>query len=157
VDIDRDFYRLAGSSSLTSLVLISGKTGNEHTVVERSSRLLSLLLPYRRSVMAAKATVESVASFVNAIVDVPTEPPSLYMDIEGGKLAYHRTEKALLEVHVSSVVLTCTRVLNIHKLKEDAFETPGTKGKPFKNILESRDIPKIFHCVTKDQAALKGL
>jgi hypothetical protein len=157
VDIGSDFCRLTASSSLTSLVLTSEKIGNEHTIVERSPRLLSLLLPCHPSVMAAKATVEGVASFVDAIADVPTEPPSLYMDIEGGKLAYHQTEMALLEVRFYSVVLTCTRVLDIHELKEDAFETPGTKGKPFKNLLESRDIPKVFHCVVKDQAALKGL
>jgi hypothetical protein len=98
VDIGGDFCRLTGSSSWTSLVLMSEKIGNEHTVVERSSRLLSLLLPCRSSVMAAKKTVEGVASLVDVIADVPTEPSSLYMNIEGGKLAYHQSEIALLDV-----------------------------------------------------------
>lgn len=96
-------------------------------------------------------TRTAVADFINAIADLPTSPPSLYVDLEGVYLSRHGSI-SILQVHVSPN--NRTYLIDIHTLGDNAFSTAGSTGETLKGILESDSIPKVFFDVRNDSDAL---
>lgn len=90
-------------------------------------------------------------SLVDLLEDLPTNPPSLYIDIEGINLSRHGSVSILqLLVHSRKQ----TFLLDIHTLGNKAFTTAGTSGQSLKDIMESDSIPKVFFDVRNDSNAL---
>jgi exonuclease 3'-5' domain-containing protein 1 len=94
---------------------------------------------------------ESVANLVDNLASLPTDPPLLYLDLEGIYLSCHGSI-SILQIFVSPQ--KCMYLIDVHTLQEKAFLTAGTAGKPLKMILESDRIPKVFFDVCNDSDAL---
>ena len=75
-----------------------------------------------------------MASFLGALLDIPTSPPSLYLDLEGINLSRHGT-LAIVSVFVAPQ--NRVYLIDVHVLGERAFSTKGSKGETFKGVLES--------------------
>jgi exonuclease 3'-5' domain-containing protein 1 len=96
-------------------------------------------------------TPDAVAHLVDSLLDLPRNPPSLYMDIEGVNLS-RLGSVSILQI----LVLPCdkTYLVDIHVLKGEAFTTAGATGQTLKDVLESATIPKVFFDVRNDSDAL---
>ncbi|ORY10439.1 ribonuclease H-like domain-containing protein [Clohesyomyces aquaticus] len=99
-------------------------------------------------------TPEAVAALVDAIANLPTHPPSLYIDLEGIDLSRHGTI-SILQLFV--LPHSRTYLIDIHNLRSAAFLTPSPKGHTLKGILESAVVPKAFFDVRNDSDALYSL
>ncbi|MCJ1436892.1 hypothetical protein MMC27_006274 [Xylographa pallens] len=102
----------------------------------------------------AVTIVDSVASLVallNCVENLPTQPPSLYLDLEGVRLSRHGSISVLqifvLPYHHSFLV-------DVHVLQADAFRIPSRAGTTLKSVLESKSVPKVFFDVRNDADAL---
>ena len=96
-------------------------------------------------------TTDALAKLMDKIANLPTNPPSLYLDLEGVNLS--RTGSvSILQLFV--VPEGHVYLIDIHVLNSVAFTTAGTAGKKFKHILEDPAIPKVFFDVRKDSDAL---
>jgi hypothetical protein len=100
-------------------------------------------------------TAEGVAKFMDEIADLRINRPSLYMDMERDKLAYGG-HMWFFQIRVASPHLSVIVVFDIKTLGAKAFKTGCRQSTTLRNVLESSTIPKIFHCVSNDQAALKA-
>ncbi|EMR64753.1 putative 3 -5 exonuclease protein [Eutypa lata UCREL1] len=96
-------------------------------------------------------TKTAVAEIVDSLDGLPTVPPSLYIDLEGEHLSRHGTLD-ILQLHV--LPSDQTYLIDIKVLGHNAFNTPGTCGLTFKDLLESPDIPTVFFDVRRDSDAL---
>jgi exonuclease 3'-5' domain-containing protein 1 len=96
-------------------------------------------------------TCTAVADLTDALANLPTSPPSLYLDLEGVFLSRHGSV-SILQVHVSPN--DRTYLIDIHTLGNKAFSTTGASGQTLKGILESDSIPKVFFDVRNDSDAL---
>ena len=96
-------------------------------------------------------TCTAVADLIDAIANLPTSPPSLYIDLEGVNLSRHGSV-SILQVHFSPD--NRTYLIDIHTLGDKAFSTAGASGQTLKGILESDSIPKVFFDVRNDSDAL---
>jgi exonuclease 3'-5' domain-containing protein 1 len=96
-------------------------------------------------------TCTAVADLINAMANLPTSLPSLYMDLEGVDLS-RRGSISILQVHVSTD--NRTYLIDIHTLGDKAFSTASGSGQTLKGILESDSVPKIFFDVCNDSDAL---
>ena len=93
----------------------------------------------------------SIATLVDTIVNLPSNPPSLYLDLEGISLSRQGSVSILqLLLHPQKVVY----LIDIHVLGSTAFTTPGSGGKTLQSILETPTIPKVFFDVRNDSNAL---
>ena len=93
----------------------------------------------------------SVATFLDSLVNLPTDPPSLYLDLEGEKLSRHGSISLIeILVHPQSRVY----LIDVYSLQGAAFTTAGRDGKTLKDILESATVPKVFFDVRNDSDAL---
>lgn len=96
---------------------------------------------------------DSIASLIDSIVNLPTEPPSLYVDIEGVNLSRHGSV-SILQIYV--LPLKHTYLIDIVGLGKKAFDTAGNNGETLKTIFESELIPKAFFDIRNDSDALHG-
>jgi exonuclease 3'-5' domain-containing protein 1 len=96
-------------------------------------------------------TIQAVATLIDSLLDLPTSPPSLYLDIEGVKLCRHGS---ISIIQLLVVPQNRTYLIDIHTLKDAAFNTPGATGQTLKHILEAETIPKVFFDVRNDSDAL---
>ena len=102
-----------------------------------------------------EVTIVDSAPAVIALIDsfdrLPTEPPSLYLDIEGVKLSRHGSISI-----IQIFVLPQKRIflIDIHVLKEAAFCTSNRSGIDLRSILQSARVPKVFFDVRNDSDAL---
>lgn len=96
-------------------------------------------------------TCTAVADLIDALVSLPTSPPSLYLDLEGVYLSRHGSV-SILQIHVSPN--NRTYLIDIHVLGDKAFSTTGASGQTLKGILESDLIPKVFVDVRNDSDTL---
>lgn len=99
-------------------------------------------------------TPEAMASLLDSLVDLPNQPPSLYIDLEGITLSRHGSI-SILQLYVLPKLET--HLIDIHKLGSAAFTTPSTNGNTLKAILESPTITKVFFDVRNDSDALFSL
>ncbi|KAK2740653.1 hypothetical protein FQN57_006023 [Myotisia sp. PD_48] len=93
----------------------------------------------------------SMQDMLDSLSGLPTEPPSLYLDLEGIKLSRHGTI-SILQILISPG--NQTYLVDIHTLGNGAFIVQGGNGETLKMILESIAIPKVFFDVRNDAAAL---
>ncbi|KFY09194.1 hypothetical protein V492_05572, partial [Pseudogymnoascus sp. VKM F-4246] len=96
-------------------------------------------------------TPRAVADLVDTLIDLPTSPPSLYIDIEGVSLGRHGSV-SILQLLVLPTNLTY--LIDIHILGSTAFTTAGTRGQTLQSILEDPSTPKVFFDVRNDSDAL---
>lgn len=96
-------------------------------------------------------TEDKIESLVGRLQNLPTNPPSLYIDLEGVRLSRHGSI-SILQIHI--VPLEETYLVDIHSLQEKAFSTASDKGHNLRGILESSLIPKVFFDVRNDSDAL---
>lgn len=96
-------------------------------------------------------TPEDACHVIESILHLPTNPPSLYIDIEGVNLGRLRSLSILQILVLPSDV---TYLVDLHVLKDEAFTTAGATGQTLKDILESTTIPKVFFDVRNDSDAL---
>lgn len=97
-------------------------------------------------------TEDDSSRLVETIENVPTHPPSLYIDLEGVNLSRHGSI-SILQIFVYS----CDEIylVDVYTLKKKAFTVPSPKtGETLLGILESSDIPKVFFDVRNDSDAL---
>ncbi|CAG8979823.1 hypothetical protein HYALB_00002593 [Hymenoscyphus albidus] len=96
-------------------------------------------------------TVAAVVELVDGLADLPTNPPSLYIDLEGVNLSRFGTI-SILQILV--LPTKTTYLLDIHTLGALAICTSGKTGKTLKSVLESAKIPKVIFDVRRDSDAL---
>jgi len=93
----------------------------------------------------------SISTLIDDIIDLGTNPPSLYFDLEGIRLSREGSISILqLLAHPKDHVY----LIDVHFLKSTAFTTAGSSGKTLKDILESPTIPKLCFDVRNDSDAL---
>ncbi|KAJ5788550.1 hypothetical protein N7457_003540 [Penicillium paradoxum] len=97
-------------------------------------------------------TETKVASLVEKLENLPTNPPSLYIDLEGVNLSRHGSI-SILQMHIHP--LDETYLVDIHTLQEKAFsQSAPHSDQTLRAILESPHIPKVFFDVRNDSDAL---
>ena len=96
-------------------------------------------------------TESTVASLVDVLQNLPIEPPSLYLDLEGIKLSRNGSI-SIIQIFV--LPTNHTYLLDVWTLGEKAFNTSGPSGTNLKTTLESQNIPKVFFDVRNDADAL---
>lgn len=74
------------------------------------------------SVVDAKAVLSSL---LDTLKDLPTDPPSLFIDIEGVKLGRHGSI-SLISLYVAPQ--STTYIIDVHTLDADAFEALDDQG-----------------------------
>ncbi|KFY61100.1 hypothetical protein V496_05154 [Pseudogymnoascus sp. VKM F-4515 (FW-2607)] len=99
-------------------------------------------------------SVEGLLLLLDSIVNLATEPPSLYIDLEGIALG-RRGSISILSLHIAPTKETY--LIDIYSLKEAAFSTTNSKGTSLKTVLESPTIPKVIFDIRNDSDALFGL
>ncbi|KAI9764671.1 MAG: hypothetical protein M1835_007531 [Candelina submexicana] len=98
-------------------------------------------------------TVESLTGLLSTLVDLPTMPPSLYLNVEGENLSRHG-KVSIMELFV--LPLNRVYLVDIHVLGQEAFTAANTDGWTLKAVLEAPKIPKVFFDVRNDSDALYG-
>lgn len=96
-------------------------------------------------------TIQDVAKMVDSIQELPTQPPSIYVDLEGVNLCRHGII-SILQLYIHP--LQRVYLVDVLTLKDKSFATRGQSGYSLKDILESRAIPKVFFDVRNDSDAL---
>ncbi|KAF2431356.1 hypothetical protein EJ08DRAFT_632234 [Tothia fuscella] len=102
-------------------------------------------------------TISALQQMLCTIKDLPTSPPSLYLDLEGVKLSRYGSV-SILTFHISTAKKTY--LIDIHTLGAAAFSTVSKTADndntaiSIKSILESATIPKVFFDVRNDSDAL---
>jgi exonuclease 3'-5' domain-containing protein 1 len=97
-------------------------------------------------------TEAKIANLVGRLQNLPTKPPSLYIDLEGVNLSRYGSI-SILQIYV--LPHEETYLVDIHSLQKKAFsQTASDKGQTLLDILESPDIPKVFFDVRNDSDAL---
>lgn len=95
-----------------------------------------------------------VANLAECLSDLPTDPPSLYLDLEGTKLSRTGTVSLLTILVRHSGSSDHAYLVDIHTLGSAAFTTPSSSGNTLTSILESPTTTKVFFDVRNDSDAL---
>ena len=102
-----------------------------------------------------KVTIIDSEPAIRALIDdlenLPTQPPSLYLDIEGVKLSRHGSV-SIIQIFV--LPKDHVFLVDIIVLKKAAFCTSNRSGTNLQSILESALVPKVFFDVRNDADAL---
>ncbi|KAI9643015.1 hypothetical protein NHQ30_008749 [Ciborinia camelliae] len=98
-------------------------------------------------------TPEAIIELIDSLAlgDLPTSPPSVYIDIEGIDIG-RGGSVSILQVYI--LPTEKSYLVDVHKLGKQAFSTPNASGLTLKSILESQLIPKIIFDVRNDSDAL---
>jgi exonuclease 3'-5' domain-containing protein 1 len=96
-------------------------------------------------------TLPALSAVVDSVQGLPTEPPSIYVDLEGVDLSRHGTI-SILQLYIQPTEKVY--LIDVLSLQEKCFSTPGESGLTLKDILESNVIPKVFFDVRNDSDAL---
>ncbi|KAL8794166.1 MAG: hypothetical protein Q9195_003234 [Heterodermia aff. obscurata] len=97
-------------------------------------------------------TPSSLTALLPHLENQPTDPPSLYLDIEGIKLSRHGSISILQLFHLPQNHIY---LIDIFLLQNAAFDTPHPQSATtLRSILESPTIPKCFFDVRNDADAL---
>ncbi|KAF1996939.1 hypothetical protein P154DRAFT_579422 [Amniculicola lignicola CBS 123094] len=99
-------------------------------------------------------TIPALSSLISSLNHLPTDPPSLFFDIEGIKLGRHGSI-SLMSLYVAPQ--STTYIIDVHILSAEAFQVADTNNNSLKNILENADIPKVFFNIRNDSDALYSL
>lgn len=94
----------------------------------------------------------ALPEIIDTLEGLPTNPPSIYVDLEGVNLSRQGTI-SILQLYI--LPINHTYLVDIHRLGEKAFSTTGKNSdNSLKTILEAKDIPKAFFDVRNDSDAL---
>ncbi|KAH6627396.1 ribonuclease H-like domain-containing protein [Chaetomium tenue] len=96
-------------------------------------------------------TTAKLSKMLDTLDGLPTEPPSLYFDLEGENLSRHGSV-SILQLHV--LPSSRTYLVDVHTLQHTAFSTCGGNGRTLRELLECDGIPKVFFDVRNDSDAL---
>ena len=99
-------------------------------------------------------TTSSLQSFLDGIIDDTSQPPILYVDLEGNNLSRHGT-LSLVNIFVESE--SKVYFVDVTTLQYNAFDTTGSNGRTLRTVLESDDIIKVFFDIRNDSDALFSL
>ncbi|TKX22634.1 3'-5' exonuclease-like protein 2 [Elsinoe australis] len=99
-------------------------------------------------------TESALAVLLDQIVDIQSEQPYLYLDLEGNNLSRHGT---LSLVTILVKPLGKVYLVDVTALGNSAFTTQGANGSSLQKILESPDIIKVFFDIRNDSDALYSL
>lgn len=78
-------------------------------------------------------TIATLAQALDTMVNLPTTPPSLYLDLEGINLS-RQGSISIVQIHVAPKNVTYS--IDVHTLGAQAFTTSGSLGRNLKSILE---------------------
>jgi exonuclease 3'-5' domain-containing protein 1 len=98
--------------------------------------------------------IPALSSLLYSLRHLPTDPPSLFFDIEGVNLGRHGS-MSLVSLYVAPQ--STTYIIDVHILGAEAFQVVDTNNNSLKDILESADIPKVFFDIRNDSDALYSL
>lgn len=96
-------------------------------------------------------TPEKLSSVLDRFHALPTNPPSLYLDIEGENLG-RDGNISIIQIFIAP--RDEVYLIDVYTLKERTFTVRGEDGTTFKDVLESSSIPKVFFDVRNDSDAL---
>lgn len=96
-------------------------------------------------------SVPLLQTVLTKLQGLPSNPPSLFVDLEGIKLG-RSGSVSLLSIHGAPTAKTY--IIDIFKLGEEAFTATSATGTSLKNILESENTPKVFFDIRNDSDAL---
>ncbi|MCJ1384307.1 hypothetical protein MMC17_007423 [Xylographa soralifera] len=96
-------------------------------------------------------SVTSLTALLERLENLPTQPPSLYLDLEGVRLSRHGSI-SILQIFVLPYYHSF--LVDVHVLQADAFRISSRSGTTLKSILESESVPKVFFDVRNDADAL---
>ncbi|KZL80138.1 3 -5 exonuclease [Colletotrichum incanum] len=97
-------------------------------------------------------TPEAISALVDSFDGLPTETPSLYLDLEGANLC-REGNISIIQIYVSP--RKHAYLIDVCALGHKAFSTPGKKSSwTLKDVLESLEIIKVFFDVRNDSDAL---
>jgi exonuclease 3'-5' domain-containing protein 1 len=96
-------------------------------------------------------TESAVSSMLDGLEGLPTNPPSLYCDLEGVNLSRYGSI-SIFQLHV--LPRNRTYLIDIYTLQNKAFSTPSKSGRTLKDVLECAATPKVFFDVRNDSDAL---
>lgn len=93
----------------------------------------------------------AVVNLIDTLDNLPAQPPSLYLDLEGVNLSRHGSV-SILQLFV--LPRNHVFLVDVFVLKEAAFSTSNRSGRDLRSILESAWVPKVFFDVRNDSDAL---
>jgi len=96
-------------------------------------------------------SANTLASLLDNLTNLPIEPPSLYLDLEGVKLGRHGS-LSIISIYIAP--MKKVYLIDIHSLGKTAFSTTNRSTTSLKRILESPTIPKVFFDIRNDSDAL---
>ena len=96
-------------------------------------------------------TLIALVSFLDDLENQLTNPPSLYLVIEGVALSRHGSISIIQVFHLPQ---NHVFLIDVFVLQEAAFNTPNRNGTTLRSILESALVPKVFFDVRNDADAL---
>lgn len=88
-----------------------------------------------------------MAMLVDRLDDLPADPPSLYINLEGPELS---REGSVSPTPILLLPKNHVYLISVYNLNKAAFTTAGKDGKTLRNTLESAIIPKVFSDVRND-------
>jgi exonuclease 3'-5' domain-containing protein 1 len=96
-------------------------------------------------------TVAALSDLLNAVEGLPTQPPSLYIDLEGEHLSRDGTI-SILQLYL--LPTKRTYLIDIFTLGSKRFTTCGRSSRTLQEILQDPETPKVFFDVRNDSDAL---
>lgn len=99
-------------------------------------------------------TTTALVTFLDGLGECKGQPPSLYIDLEGNDLSRQGT---LSLVTILVEPQQKLHLIDVTTLKGQAFDTCGSDSRTLKDILESKEIIKVFFDIRNDSDALFSL
>ncbi len=96
-------------------------------------------------------SVTSLVALLDCLETLPTQPPSLYLDLEGVRLSRYGS---ISIIQVLVLPRNHIFLVDIHVLQDSAFSTPNSVGTTLRSVLESELVPKVLFDVRNDADAL---
>ncbi|KAL3264391.1 hypothetical protein ABHI18_000799 [Aspergillus niger] len=96
-------------------------------------------------------TLEGISEVIEALMNSPVTPPSIYIDLEGMNLG---REGPISIVQIFLYPQHHVYLVDVHTLGATAFDHAATTGKTLRSIFGSDGIPEVFFDVRNDSAAM---
>ncbi|GKZ64930.1 hypothetical protein AnigIFM50267_007086 [Aspergillus niger] len=134
-----------------SEILVNHRVKEEHKVLAR--KIPSTENATSRSEVSVSFidTLEGICEVIEALMNSPVTPPSIYIDLEGINLG---REGPISIVQIFLDPQHRVYLVDVHTLGATAFDHATTTGKTLRSIFESDGIPKVFFDVRNDSVAM---
>jgi exonuclease 3'-5' domain-containing protein 1 len=93
----------------------------------------------------------AIGEVVGMLTNIPNNPPSIYVDLEGINLSRHGSI-SIIQIYL--LPRNELYLIDVHTLGKEAFSQPCSSGQTLKGILEDKNIQKAFFDVRNDSDAL---